>query len=264
MSVNAKMTAIADAIRAKTGKSDLLTLDQMPTEIASISGGGGSDEDLVGALISNTLTEIDSDAASVVGYACRGMTKIKTVNLPECTSVGTYGFYGCTGLTDVNIPKCESIGSYSFYGCSYLTSVNAPLAETLSAQAFRNCARLVNVVFPSVETVRGTVFYGCSRLVTVDFHSLTNFNGDSVFAVCSELKALIIRNTESVVTLSGTNVFSSSTMGASGIGYVYVPSALVETYKSATHWSSYASKIRALEDYTIDGTITGELDESKI
>lgn len=42
MALTNKLTAIANAIRAKTGKTDPLTLDQMPTEIASISGGGGS------------------------------------------------------------------------------------------------------------------------------------------------------------------------------------------------------------------------------
>ena len=36
-----KLTAIADAIRAKTHKLSTMTLDQMPDEIASISGGGG-------------------------------------------------------------------------------------------------------------------------------------------------------------------------------------------------------------------------------
>ncbi len=41
MALTDKLTAIGVAIRQKTGKSDLLTLDQMPTEIASISGGGG-------------------------------------------------------------------------------------------------------------------------------------------------------------------------------------------------------------------------------
>lgn len=37
--VNDKMKAIADAIRAKTGKTDPLTLDGMAAEIAAISGG---------------------------------------------------------------------------------------------------------------------------------------------------------------------------------------------------------------------------------
>lgn len=41
MALTNKLTAIADAIRSKTGKTDAMTLDQMPTEIEAISGGGG-------------------------------------------------------------------------------------------------------------------------------------------------------------------------------------------------------------------------------
>jgi hypothetical protein len=40
MSVNEKMTAIANAIRNKTGKTNKLTLDQMPLEIDSIGSVG--------------------------------------------------------------------------------------------------------------------------------------------------------------------------------------------------------------------------------
>ena len=39
--LDAAMTDIADAIRAKTGKADPLTIEQMPSEIEGISGGGG-------------------------------------------------------------------------------------------------------------------------------------------------------------------------------------------------------------------------------
>ena len=41
MALTNKLTAIADAIRGKTGKSEEMTLDQMAIEIAGISGGGG-------------------------------------------------------------------------------------------------------------------------------------------------------------------------------------------------------------------------------
>ncbi len=43
MALTDKLTAIGDAIRAKTGGTELLTLDAMPTEIASIETGGGGD-----------------------------------------------------------------------------------------------------------------------------------------------------------------------------------------------------------------------------
>lgn len=40
MSVKEKLTAIADAIRGKTGRSDTLTLDEMAEAVSSISGSG--------------------------------------------------------------------------------------------------------------------------------------------------------------------------------------------------------------------------------
>ncbi len=44
MALTDKLTAIANAIRTKTGKTDSLTLDQMPSEIESISGGSSAPE----------------------------------------------------------------------------------------------------------------------------------------------------------------------------------------------------------------------------
>ena len=41
MQLTNKLTAIADAIRTKTGKTDTMTLEQMVTEISSISVGTG-------------------------------------------------------------------------------------------------------------------------------------------------------------------------------------------------------------------------------
>lgn len=41
MALTNKLTAIADAIRTKTGKTDTMTLEQMVTEISNISVGTG-------------------------------------------------------------------------------------------------------------------------------------------------------------------------------------------------------------------------------
>ena len=98
---------------------------------------------------------------------------------------------------------------------------------------------------------------------------------ESAYSACRSLKALVLSNTDAVVTLANTNAFSGcyhilgtkdSAYNPSGLkdGYFYVPAALIEDYKVATNWSTYATQFRALEDYTVDGTVTGELDESKI
>ena len=61
MALTEKLTAVADAIRSKTGKTDVMTLDQMPTEIESISGGGIEPFDL-------TITSFMRDSYATVVY----------------------------------------------------------------------------------------------------------------------------------------------------------------------------------------------------
>jgi hypothetical protein len=105
------------------------------------------------------------------------------------------------------------------------------------------------------------VFHNCTALAKVDVPKITEI-GDVAFGWCSALEALILRG-DTVVTLTDAHAFTGS--GVDGkTGYVYVPAALVDSYKSATNWSTYAEHFRALEDYTVDGTIEGELDETKI
>ena len=64
-SVNEKMTAIANAIRSKTGKTDSLTLDQMATEIDSIASGGIQSASGEHKLESNSAYTIEIDVSNV-------------------------------------------------------------------------------------------------------------------------------------------------------------------------------------------------------
>ena len=63
----------------------------------------------------------------------------------------------------------------------------------------------------------------------------------------SKVTALILRGVTSVPTISSTTF--NNTAVKSGTCYVYVPKALEDTFKVASYWSTYASQIRALEDY---------------
>jgi hypothetical protein len=97
--------------------------------------------------------------------------------------------------------------------------------------------------------------------VTADFSKVTTI-GTYAFRNCSNLIALILRLTDKIATLSNTNTFNNSAI-ANGTGYIYVPSALLSDYQAATNWNTYSAQFRVLEDYTIDGTITGALDLNK-
>lgn len=63
MALTNKLTAIGNAIRGKTGKTELLTLDQMPTEISNIQGGGTVEE------LTITSNGTYNPPAGIDGYA---------------------------------------------------------------------------------------------------------------------------------------------------------------------------------------------------
>jgi hypothetical protein len=113
--------------------------------------------------------------------------------------------------------------------------------------------------------LKNSLAYHCYSLKEIDLSALTKINYSSqVFNNCAALESLILRKSDAIVELSSAGVFNSKDGIGAGTAYIYVPAALIEEYKSATNWSTYAPQFRALEDYTVDGTITGELDETKI
>ena len=125
-----------------------------------------------------------------------------------------------------------------------ITELNCNLTTSIRKCAFRACTALASVNFPSVTSVALGAFWQCTALTKADFASPVAF-ANNAFYGCSALTAVILRNTEQVSTITGTP-FASSAI-ASGTGYIYVPAALVDQYKSS--WSTYASQIRAIEDY---------------
>jgi hypothetical protein len=138
----------------------------------------------------------------------------------EITEIGDCAFYSCSSLTTVDLPEATSIGSNAFFGCSNLTTVDLPEATSIGSNAFYNCSSLTTVDLPKATSIGNSTFYGCSKLTTV-----------------------ILRNTEQVATLSSTNAFDRA---ANAI--IYVPDSLVDSYKAAKNWSTYADRIKGLSE----------------
>lgn len=143
-----------------------------------------------------------------------------------------------------------------------ITEFNDNVITLVGDYAFRDCNALTSVCVPSVTKVGGYAFSMSEALRTVDLTSVITIAGYA-FQVCSALTALILRNTSALPSLLNKDAISYTAI-ASGAGYIYVPRNLVDSYKQSTNWSTYAAQFRALEDYTVDGTITGELDPTKI
>lgn len=245
------------------------------------SGVGGEGIELARSIVEKTITEYRDSEVTFIGdylfYVCYSLT---TVDCPNVTMTGIRSFLNCDALETVNLPKLRECESYSFQNCSSLATVNFPELEKCSAQTFQNCTKLTSVNLPKLFSASDQAFEGCSALPTIRLPELTSvssraFNNCTVlttadfpkvtkinsygFYYCYKLTALILRSA-TVCSLSNKNAFDkcyhilgtvSSTYNPEGLkdGYIYVPAALIETYKTATNWVNYASQFRAIEDY---------------
>lgn len=149
-------------------------------------------------------------------------------------------------ITSYSNPRVIRIGWYAFYGCNKLTSINLPLVTTCGGNAFTSCSQLTDVQMPLLIEITTNMFMSCSSLVKIKLPALQNINQNG-FAYSSSFETLILPNTQ-MCTLSNKNAFTITKI-AKGTGYIYVPQALIEDYKVATNWVTYAAQFRAIEDY---------------
>ena len=114
-----------------------------------------------------------------------------------------------------------------------------------------------SVTFTKAISIDTNSFYECNNLKIADFHILEDIKGPA-FAKTMNLYTMIIRtatkcnlSNSATGSLFGTKLLSLDFRGpiALGTGYIYVPAALVDAYKTDTEWSRFADQFRAIEDY---------------
>jgi hypothetical protein len=167
---------------------------------------------------------------------------LKTIELPSwVTSIGYQAFYNCSRLTSITIPSSVTwIGYQAFYYCSSLTSITIPSSVTsIGSQAFGSCSSLTSITIPSsVTSIGSQAFSYCSSLTSITIPSSVTSIEYGAFEYCSSLKNCYC-SAKTPPTLRYSNIFYKS-----GITNIYVPTASVSAYKSATGWSAYASMIQ--------------------
>lgn len=121
--------------------------------------------------------------------------------------------------------------------------------------------RTITEVTTGVEIIGMYAFYYCDALTKADLKNAKEIRNYAFYATM--LDTLILRRTDAVCAVKGDMAIEGSNLSVYN-GYIYVPAALVSSYQADEFWSGYDWMIRALEDYTVDGTVTGALDETKI
>lgn len=136
----------------------------------------------------------DSDTAKY-GYG------LKTLNLPDVTTVGNKGLSNCDNLTSVSLPNVTTIEKNAFYDSDNLTSVSLPNATTVGEYAFGNCDNLTSASLPNVTTVGKYAFYYCGKLTSVEIPKVTTIE-TYTFAYCGSLASVSLPNVTTIESVA--------------------------------------------------------------
>ena len=222
------------------------------------------------------LASLPSGITSIDTYAFQNCTNLALTSLPDgLTSLGSYAFMDCSSLALTSLPSgITTVPVYAFYNCYAITISSLPDSVTyIGTSAFSRCkdmtsiscngtittmgnnafigdnshqmhiahASFPNMAVSSLTTVFGSISKtdACWLLEDADIGNTAAIAANA-FANCNKLQTLILRKTESICTLANVSAFLNTPMRGynSLTGTIYVPSALISTYQTATNWST--------------------------
>ena len=227
------------------------------------------DQATIDGLVSHTLTDFEDDAIDkLYKYSFYSHPLIESINLPSLESIQNYCIAYCDRLENVNIPNVEIINSFNFNSCFSLKNLNISHLKRVESDAFNYCYSLNGIDTSEVTKFSSNKDNGFgklelpiastfpyyfanehSRTSIIDIANKVNFKTVNQYSFKEDyiLIHLILRSAE-MCTLSDTACFNGTPL-ENGIGWIYVPSDLVDTYKAASNWSTFANQIVSINEY---------------
>lgn len=208
--------------------------------------------------------------------------KLKTVSLPNIDTLGNRSFSNCNMLESVYLPKITIIPERAFekafaggYSKNYTLNLTEmmPGVETIETYAFEyayiNSFISKNTALTMVKT---RAFEECEYLKYVDFYQIVHIE-DYAFNNAM-VQAAVFRNgfVGDLYGVDGKGIQFDGFRWKNGVSpmhgdprypaYIYVPRSSLDAngrYKDITNVN-----FRAIEDYTVDGTLLGDMDLVKM
>ena len=173
-----------------------------------------------------TNVTIPNDITTLKSFTFFSAVTITSVTIPSTvTSIGGMHTFRYSGLRNVTVPSSVTswTGNYTFADCTSLTKATLNNSGNISYAAFYSCTSLTGVTLgDNITAIYSRAFSGCTKLSSVTLNSTTppSIESDSFGGVPSTCK-------------------------------FYVPCSAVNTYRTASVWSDYASRIVGFESCTI-------------
>lgn len=177
---DASLTAVADAIRERSGTTDPMAFpDGFVSAVAAIPG-GIPEADMI-AMIDRTITHIDVPyGCTIIGWAAFRNSALRTINFPDAvTTISAQAFYQCGGLGAIALP---------------------PNLRKIEGNAFQECRQLqISRIPASVETIDGWAFYACTGITSLTFDGTPTSINAEAFLKCNNLAVINVPWSEGAV-----------------------------------------------------------------
>ncbi len=201
-------------------------------------------DNLLEVTIPSSVSEIGDGAFAYCDNLGGFLGKFATAD-NRCLIVrGSLEAFAPAGLTTYSVAEgVTEIGGGAFEGCEVLTSIALPsTVNEIDDRAFAYCLALESLIIPSgVSEVNTSTFEGCTALTTVVLPATINEVDALAFKGCSALQSIYCAATTPPRITAGT--FDDIASDA----VIYVPTAALAAYQSASVWSTYSSKIVGYE-----------------
>ncbi len=259
------LTAVADAIRAKSGGSESLEfpdgfvseLENMPPKYTineaftfgfpAISGDVVYNGASLPPFAFTGNTGITSFTSHTINYLYGNNSLAHPYRQYSGSLSNPHTFAECINLVSINIPNLTTLAycDCSFKNCSKLKNWGIPFEnlKSLGAGTFEGCTFLPSLVLKNFDDpVYANLFKNCTSLEYIDFAndnlSASRRIQGNAFIGASKLSVLIFRDSSKMFTLDNVNAFTNTPFASNGSGGIlYVSSLLKSTYESATNWS---------------------------
>jgi hypothetical protein len=165
---------------------------------------------------------------------------IVSVSLPNCNKIGGYVFISCTSLSNVYLPECNVIdGVNPFYGLVNIQKLNIGFDYLSSRDTNIFPSSLKELELPRCSYIGKSAFDGYTSLTQVSL-PVCEYISEYGFYNCTSLSVVTLRS-NSVCRIFNAAIFYNCPAS------FYVPSSLVDAYKSAEYWSQLSSRIFPIE-----------------
>ena len=268
------ISAIAAAIRQKTGGSDTYTVGQMASAIQNIPSGGGDDATILHSMIDNTdstilqsytiptdITDIRSSAfrtvrvLNIIGNSVTDVENegfrynsiIQSISLPNCTHIKESAIRDMSALVSVNLPKLTELNNREFETIASMQTLSLPSLTAMGNYNFRTMNALTKLVLPKVINATDNSINSLPLLENLSLPACTQIR--NAIKSCERLYNLFLPGS-TMASITNSAAFTATPI-QTGDGHVWVNDDLYNTYLSSSWWSNLASGvIQKISDYT--------------